>query len=57
MRKHKAKRIQERKQAPETTQRTQARIIPFPGVVLKREVTYMNALDNYLRERREALKR
>jgi len=57
MRKNQAKHKQERKQAPEAKQRTQAKIIPFPGVTIKHEVTYMNALDDYLRENRALLRR
>jgi hypothetical protein len=36
--------------APETAQRTEAKIIPFPGVSIDSEVTYQNALDDFLRE-------
>jgi len=57
MKKYQAKSKQERKQAPETPQRTHGKIIPFPGVTIKQEVTYMNALDDYLREQRVFLRR
>ena len=57
MKKYQAKHKQERKQALKATQRPQIKIIPFPGVVLKQEVTYMNALDDYLREQRALLRR
>ena len=56
MKKHQAKSKQERKQALEATQRPQIKIIPFPGVTIKQEVTYMNALDDYLRENRALLR-
>ena len=36
--------------APEAIQRTEIKIIPFPGVTLNHEVTYQNALDGFLRE-------
>jgi hypothetical protein len=36
--------------APEAVQRTETKIIPFPGVTLDHEVTYQNALDDFLRE-------
>jgi hypothetical protein len=35
---------------PEAIQRTETKIIPFPGVTLNHEVTYQNALDGFLRE-------
>ena len=57
MKKYQAKHKQERKQAPEAAKLPQIKIIPFPGVVLKQEVTYMNALDDYLREQRALLRR
>jgi hypothetical protein len=36
--------------APETIWRTETKIIPFPGVSISHEVTYQNALDDFLRE-------
>jgi hypothetical protein len=36
--------------APEAIRRTEIKIIPFPGVSTGREVTYQNALDDFLRE-------
>jgi hypothetical protein len=36
--------------APKTIRRTETKIIPFPGVSIGREVTYQNALDDFLRE-------
>jgi hypothetical protein len=36
--------------APEAVQRPETKIIPFPGVALDHEVTYQNALDDFLRE-------
>jgi hypothetical protein len=37
--------------SPEAIQRTETKIIPFPGVSLpEQEVTYQNALDGFLRE-------
>jgi hypothetical protein len=36
--------------APEAVRRTETKIIPFPGVSIGHEVTYQNALDNFLRE-------
>jgi hypothetical protein len=34
----------------EATRRIEAKIIPFPGVSTDREITYQNALDDFLRE-------
>jgi hypothetical protein len=34
----------------EAVQRTEIKIIPFPGVTLSHEATYQNALDDFLRE-------
>ena len=36
--------------APEAIQRTETKVIPFPGVTLNHEATYQNALDGFLRE-------
>jgi hypothetical protein len=35
---------------PEAIRNTEAKIIPFPGVSIDHEVTYQNALDDFLRE-------
>jgi hypothetical protein len=35
---------------PEAVQRTEAKIIQFPGVTLNHEATFQNELDDFLRE-------
>ena len=50
MKKNQAKHKQERKQAPEAAQRTQSKIIPFPGVVLTHDDDHQNAIDDFLKQ-------